>query len=78
MSEPANDRLKLPVLPLKEIVVFPGVDDAARGRSGALVKLIDDVVSGERMLALFTVENEEADRRAGTTSTSARSRSSTR
>ena len=61
MSEPANDRLKLPVLPLKETVVFPeSMTPLAVGQERS-VKLIDDVVSGERMLALFTVENEEAD-----------------
>ena len=61
MSEPANDRLRLPVLPLKETVVFPeSMTPLAVGQERS-VKLIDDVVSGERMLALFTVENEEAD-----------------
>ena len=61
MSETASDRLRLPVLPLKETVVFPeSMTPLAVGQERS-VKLIDDVVSGERMLALFTVENEEAD-----------------
>ncbi|HYK07034.1 MAG TPA: endopeptidase La [Gaiellaceae bacterium] len=61
MSASASDRLRLPVLPLKETVVFPeSMTPLAVGQERS-VKLIDDVVSGERMLALFTVENEEAD-----------------
>ena len=61
MSETASDRLRLPVLPLKETVVFPeSMTPLAVGQERS-VKLIDDVVSGERMLALFTVKREEAD-----------------
>ena len=61
MSETATDRLRLPVLPLKETVVFPeSMTPLAVGQERS-VKLIDDVVSGERMLALFTVEREDAD-----------------
>ena len=61
MSETAPDRLQLPVLPLKETVVFPeSMTPLAVGQERS-VKLIDDVVSGERMLALFTVEDEDAD-----------------
>jgi len=61
MSEAASDRLRLPVLPLKETVVFPeSMTPLAVGQERS-VRLIDDVVSGERMLALFTVEDEEAD-----------------
>jgi ATP-dependent Lon protease len=61
MSETTSDRMRLPVLPLKETVVFPeSMTPLAVGQERS-VKLIDDVVSGERMLALFTVENEEAD-----------------
>ena len=61
MSEIASDRLRLPVLPLKETVVFPeSMTPLAVGQERS-VKLIDDVVSGERMLALFTVKNEDAD-----------------
>jgi ATP-dependent Lon protease len=61
MSDISSDRLRLPVLPLKETVVFPeSMTPLAVGQERS-VKLIDDVVSGERMLALFTVENEEAD-----------------
>ena len=55
------ERLRLPVLPLKETVVFPeSMTPLAVGQERS-VKLIDDVVSGERMLALFTVRNTEAD-----------------
>jgi ATP-dependent Lon protease len=61
MSEPGSERLRLPVLPLKETVVFPeSMTPLAVGQERS-VTLIDDVVSGERMLALFTVRNAEAD-----------------
>jgi ATP-dependent Lon protease len=61
MSEPTPERLRLPVLPLKETVVFPeSMTPLAVGQERS-IKLIDDVVSGERMLALFTVRNPETD-----------------
>ena len=65
MSEQAPpteaDGLRLPVLPLKETVVFPeSMTPLAVGQERS-VKLIDDVVSGERMLALITVRNPEAE-----------------
>ncbi|MGI8420775.1 MAG: endopeptidase La [Gaiellaceae bacterium] len=48
----------LPVLPLKETVVFPeSMTPLAIGQERS-VKLIDDVVSGERLLALVTVKND--------------------
>jgi ATP-dependent Lon protease len=51
----------LPVLPLKETVVFPqSVSPLAIGQERS-VKLVDDVVAGERMLALVTVKNPEPD-----------------
>ena len=65
MSEPppssGPDRVRLPLLPLKDTVVFPeSMTPLAIGQERS-VRLIDDVVSGERMLALFTVRNPEAD-----------------
>jgi ATP-dependent Lon protease len=55
------DALILPILPLKETVVFPeAVTPLAIGQDRS-VKLIDDVVAGERALALVTVRNPEAD-----------------
>ena len=61
MTENAAEQLVLPVLPLKETVVFPeSMTPLAVGQERS-VKLIDDVVSGERMLALFTVDNTEAE-----------------
>jgi len=51
----------LPVLPLKETVVFPqSVSPLAIGQERS-VKLVDDVTAGERLLALVTVKNDEAD-----------------
>jgi ATP-dependent Lon protease len=53
--------LILPVLPLKETVVFPeAVTPLAIGQDRS-VKLIDDVVAGERTLALVAVRETEAD-----------------
>ena len=51
----------LPVLPLKETVVFPeSMTPLAIGQERS-IKLIDDVVGGDRLLALVTVRNEEAE-----------------
>src|ERR1051325_9031436 len=51
----------LPVLPLKETVVFPqSVSPLAIGQERS-VKLVDDVVAGERMVALVTVRNTEPE-----------------
>jgi ATP-dependent Lon protease len=51
----------LPVLPLKETVVFPqSMTPLAIGQERS-VKLIDDVVSGDRMLALVTVRGAEVE-----------------
>ena len=64
---------------MKDTVVFPeSMTPLAIGQERS-VRLIDDVVSGERMLALFTVRNPEADPPGWATSTtSARSPSCTR
>jgi ATP-dependent Lon protease len=51
----------LPVLPLKDTVVFPeSVTPLAIGQERS-IKLIEDVVSGERVLALVTVKNSETE-----------------
>ncbi|MDX6435585.1 MAG: ATP-dependent Lon protease, partial [Gaiellaceae bacterium] len=51
----------LPVLPLKDTVVFPeSVTPLAIGQERS-IKLVEDVVSGERVLALVTVKNPDAD-----------------
>jgi len=51
----------LPVLPLKETVVFPeSMSPLAIGQERS-VKLVEDVVSGDRIVALVTVRNSEAD-----------------
>jgi ATP-dependent Lon protease len=60
-GENGEDRQQLPVLPLKETVVFPeSMTPLAVGQDRS-VKLIDDVVSGERLLALFTVRDPEIE-----------------
>jgi ATP-dependent Lon protease len=51
----------LPVLPLKETVVFPGFPTPLAIGQERSIKLVEDVVSGDRVLALVTVKNEEAD-----------------
>ena len=51
----------LPVLPLKETVVFPeSMTPLAIGQERS-IRLIDDVVAGDRLLALLTVQDEEAE-----------------
>jgi ATP-dependent Lon protease len=51
----------LPVLPLKETVVFPqSVSPLAVGQDRS-IQLVDDVLEGERMLALVTVKNPEVE-----------------
>ena len=51
----------LPVLPLKETVIFPqSVSPLAIGQERS-IKLVDDVVAGERVLALVSVKNSEVE-----------------
>jgi ATP-dependent Lon protease len=51
----------LPVLPLKETVIFPqSVSPLAIGQERS-VKLVDDVLEGNRMLALVTVKDGDPD-----------------
>ncbi len=61
LPETADDDIRfpvtLPVLPLKETVVFPqSMTPLAIGQERS-VRLIDDVVAGDRMLALVTVRD---------------------
>jgi ATP-dependent Lon protease len=63
--EPAAEDIEvpalLPLLPLKETVVFPdSMTPLAIGQERS-IKLIDDVVSGEQMLALVTVRNDDVE-----------------
>ena len=52
---------ELPVLPLKETVVFPqSMTPLAIGQERS-VQLVDDVLEGERMLALVTVKNPDVE-----------------
>jgi ATP-dependent Lon protease len=51
----------LPVLPLKETVIFPqSVSPLAIGQERS-VRLVEDVLQGERMLALVTVRDGDAE-----------------
>jgi ATP-dependent Lon protease len=62
-AEDLGDELPatLPVLPLKETVVFPeSMMPLAIGQERS-IRLIDDVVGGDRLLALVTVQDEDAD-----------------
>jgi len=55
---------ELPVLPLKETVVFPqSMTPLAIGQDRS-IKLIEDAVDGERLVALVTVKNPEPERPA--------------
>jgi ATP-dependent Lon protease len=52
---------ELPVLPLKETVVFPdSMTPLAIGQERS-IELVDDVVGGERLLALVTVRDAEVE-----------------
>jgi ATP-dependent Lon protease len=62
-AEELGDELPatLPVLPLKETVVFPeSMTPLAIGQERS-IKLIDDVVGGDRLLALVSVRDEDVD-----------------
>jgi ATP-dependent Lon protease len=62
-AEQLDDELQasLPVLPLKDTVVFPeSMTPLAIGQERS-VKLVDDVIGGDRLLALMTVRNDEAE-----------------
>jgi len=69
MSEPLNELQieqvelpsVLPVLPLKETVVFPqSLAPLAIGQERS-IRLIDDVVSGERLLAHVASRDDEVE-----------------
>src|SRR5262245_5040736 len=65
MVEPLTDTPEvppiLPVLPLKDTVVFPeSMTPLAIGQERS-IRLIDDVAAGERLLALVTVKAEDAE-----------------
>ena len=52
---------ELPVLPLQETVVFPdSMTPLAIGQERS-IRLVDDVVSGERLLALVTVRDADVE-----------------
>jgi ATP-dependent Lon protease len=65
LTEVTEDTLSfpatLPVLPLKETVVFPdSMTPLAIGQERS-IKLVEDAVSGDRTIALLTVRNDEVD-----------------
>jgi ATP-dependent Lon protease len=60
-SESIEFPATLPVLPLKETVVFPeSMTPLAIGQERS-IKLVEDAVAGDRSLALVTVRNDDAD-----------------
>jgi ATP-dependent Lon protease len=63
LAEELADELPpaLPVLPLKDTVVFPAsMTPLAIGQDRSVL-LVDDVVAGDRLIALVTVGNDDAD-----------------
>ena len=64
VEEPQDELIfpaTLPVLPLKDTVVFPeSVTPLAIGQERS-IRLIEDVVSGDRVLALVTVKDSEVE-----------------
>jgi ATP-dependent Lon protease len=65
VSEERQEELEfpatLPVLPLKETVVFPGFATPLAIGQERSIKLVEDIVSGDRVLALVTVKDEEQE-----------------
>ena len=64
-TEPASDDLEipglLPILPLKETVLYPeSMAPLAIGQERS-IRLVEDVVAGERMLALVTVKDADIE-----------------
>jgi ATP-dependent Lon protease len=54
----------LPILPLKETVVYPdSVTPLAIGQERS-IKLVEDAVSGDQLIALVTVKSPEAEQPA--------------
>src|SRR3954449_343640 len=51
----------LPVLPLKDTVVFPGFPTPLAIGQERSIKLVEDVVSGDRTLGLVTVKNQDTE-----------------
>ena len=54
----------LPVLPLKDTVVFPGFPTPLAIGQERSIKLVEDVVAGDRSLALVTVKAEDTEQPA--------------
>ena len=51
----------LPVLPLRETVVFPAAMSPLAIGQERSIKLVDDAVAGDRMVALLTSTNPEIE-----------------
>src|SRR5205814_9238984 len=51
----------LPILGLSDIVIFPGMVAPLLVESASSIRLIDDVVAGDRFLALVLQRNAEVD-----------------
>jgi Lon protease-like protein len=80
--EPEDQALELPaalpVLPLKETVVFPqSMTPLAIGQERS-VRLIDDVVSGDRLLALVTSKDASVESPGSSACTSTTGSTATR
>jgi ATP-dependent Lon protease len=61
VEQPSEIPAELPILPLKDTVVFPdSMTPLAIGQERS-VQLVDDVVSGDGMLALVTVRDSSVD-----------------
>ncbi|XWX04453.1 endopeptidase La [Aggregatilineales bacterium SYSU G02658] len=58
----ANSPRILPVLPLRGLVVFPQTAIPLTVGQARSIKLVDDVVAGDRLVALVTAHNPELER----------------
>ena len=68
----------LPVLPLRETVAFPNTMTPLAVGQERSVQLVNDVLSGDRMLVMVASKDPEVERRAPTTSTGSASPASSR
>lgn len=50
---------ELPILPSKDLVLFPGMVLPFMVMEESLFKLVDDVLSGDKMVGLLTIKSEE-------------------
>jgi ATP-dependent Lon protease len=59
IKQPVNYPAELPILPLRGLVVYPQTAVPLTIGQARSIKLVDDVVAGDRFVGLVTVKNQE-------------------